>query len=238
MKIVVPARLASTRFPGKPLIDVGGVPMVIRVAQNCSTVHGTRGVVIATPDVQIKDVADQYGFECFLTKDDCRTGTDRVYEYSRTHKHDFYVNVQGDEPLMKGQMIQDFVNFVVGNSKGAVVGVLPIETLTELNDFNVVKVVISDNRLIYASRGKVPFKEYFDPESFFRHAGIYSFSGSILEKFGRTKARNLEQLENIEILRLIEDGVEVSVFDLPNFGPSIDTKEDLNEVLRILNGEI
>lgn len=232
--IVIPSRLASTRLANKPLLDVDGVPMVVKVAQNSAGVSGVDRVVVATPDLEIKDLVASYGFEVFSSNKSCRSGTDRLVEFSNVYKFDYYINVQGDEPLMSSEVIKSYVDKVIDSQYSAAIGVIPVDDSKDIFDLNVVKVALSREKLIYASRSPIPFMKKPENQNYFRHAGIYSFKKSDLEIFGSIKPGPLEELENIEILRLLELNVPVNFVKLKNFGPSVDTQSDLDRVRELL----
>ena len=200
-KIIIPVRMKSSRLSGKPLLDIQGVPMVIRVAQTCKAAVGLENIIISTPDDEIREVVTEYGFNSVMSGDDCVSGTDRLYEYALNHKDNLIINVQGDEPMITQEIVKDFYTSVVRLGKTCI-GVSQISNESEINSEGVVKVAISGNRIIYASRKPIG-----------------------------TSYKN-QSSEEIEILRLIERHKKVYSVTVPNFGRAVDTPEDYEYVNR------
>jgi 3-deoxy-manno-octulosonate cytidylyltransferase (CMP-KDO synthetase) len=230
-KIIIPARMKSSRLPGKPLLDIQGVPMIIRVAQTCSSAVGLENVLISTPDQEIIDVVNKYGFYSIQSSGSCLSGTDRIYEYALKNEGNLFINVQGDEPMITKNVIKDFYNSAV-KIEGTCVGVSQIINEAEIYSESVVKVAISEGKLIYTSRK--PIGSFYKNQAltFFKHTGLYSYSRKDLLSFGNYKPGGLEISEKIEILRLIERRKKICAVIVPNYGRAVDTPEDYAYVNR------
>jgi 3-deoxy-manno-octulosonate cytidylyltransferase (CMP-KDO synthetase) len=219
----------SIRLPGKALMKVHGTPMVVRVAQQCSQAIGIENVIVSTPDKAIFDISKEYGFKSIYSSIECKTGTDRLYEYILNSNENLIFNVQGDEPMIPISVIQNFYNQVLKSGKSCI-GIAPITKNEDIFNTNVVKVAVSDDKLIYASRSPIATSSQNERVTYFKHTGLYSFSKQDLLLFGNSKPKALERLEKIEILRLIEIGLSVSTVEIPNYGRSVDTLQDLNHI--------
>jgi 3-deoxy-manno-octulosonate cytidylyltransferase (CMP-KDO synthetase) len=230
-KIIIPTRMKSSRLPGKPLLDIQGIPMIIRVAQTCKDAVGLDNVLIATPDKEIINVVKEYGFNSVQSSENCVSGTDRLSEYALDNKDNLIINVQGDEPMITPKIVRDFYESAVKIGKSCV-GVSQISNKAEVLSEDVVKVAISGNKIIYASRKPISSSCVGQKVIFFKHTGLYSFTRSDLINFGRYKPGNLEIIERIEILRLIERHKKIYSITVPNFGRAVDTQEDYEHVNR------
>jgi 3-deoxy-manno-octulosonate cytidylyltransferase (CMP-KDO synthetase) len=240
--VVIPARLGSTRLPRKPLADIGGKPMVIRVAERAQQ-SNAQSVVIATDSPEIQAVCDQYRIECLLTSADHPTGTDRIAEVAQLLKlpaDTLVVNVQGDEPLIPPELINQVAQTLADNAACAISTVaVPIVDPAEITNPNVVKVVLNRaNEALYFSRATIPFAR--DPNSkqtitHLRHLGIYAYRADFLEAYTRLDPAPPEQTEALEQLRALWNGYRIAVHTASEAPPAgVDTDEDLERVRRIL----
>ena len=231
---VIPARLASTRLPRKPLADIGGAPMVVRVAQQAAKSKASR-VLVATDSTEILEVCQSYAIEAFLTSSSHPTGTDRLSELVNLlhlSKDDIVVNVQGDEPFIPPSLIDAVANSLAQHADCAIAtAAVPITEDSESQSPHVVKVV--QNRrgeALYFSRARIPYER--DPEihqaPYLRHLGIYAYRVSFLQDFAHLPPAPIEQIEALEQLRALYNGykIDVQVFDEAP-PPGIDTPEDL-----------
>lgn len=241
--VVIPARYGSARLPGKPLIDIAGVPMVLRVADN-ATQSGAQSVVVATDDVRVIDVCRAAGVDALLTSADHQSGSDRVYEVA-TRKNwagnEVVVNVQGDEPLLHSGVIRR-VGLALHEDESVNVCTLrdPIENAADLRDENIVKVLTDRfDRALYFSRAAIPhtrldnrYDRAADQGNYgWRHVGIYAFRVKQLADFVGLPHSVLETQEMLEQLRLLEDGVAIKVLASKESVPGgVDTPEDLERV--------
>lgn len=208
---------------------IQGKPMILRVAEKCSQVVGKENVVVSTPDDEIIDVCMKNDFLWCKSSLDCRSGTDRLSEYIKKHDDSYIVNVQGDEPMISTSIIKDFIEKVKDGSN-TMIGISRIFDERLISERSVVKVAISNNTLIYASRSPLPVHGQKNDTIYFKHTGIYGYSREDLEFFGTTQAGTLEMAENIEILRLVEHRRKVSVIEIPNYGRAVDTVSDFEFV--------
>ena len=240
--VVIPARLGSTRLPRKPLADIGGKPMVIRVAERAQQ-SNAQSVVVATDSPEIQAACDEYRIECLLTSADHPTGTDRIAEVAQLLKlpaDTLVVNVQGDEPLIPPELINQVAQTLADNAACSISTVaVPIVDASEINNPNVVKVVLNRfNEALYFSRAAIPFVR--DPASeqattHLRHLGIYAYRADFLEAYTRLEPSPPEQAEALEQLRALWNGYRIAVYTASEAPPAgVDTAEDLERVRRIL----
>jgi 3-deoxy-manno-octulosonate cytidylyltransferase (CMP-KDO synthetase) len=240
--VVIPARLGSTRLPRKPLADIGGKPMVIRVAERAQQ-SNAQSIVVATDSPEIQAVCDEHRIECLLTSADHPTGTDRIAEVAQLLKlpaNTLIVNVQGDEPLIPPELINQVAQTLADNVTCAISTVaVPIIDATEINNPNVVKVVLNrSNEALYFSRSTIPFAR--DPGSeqvvtHLRHLGIYAYRADFLQAYTRLEPAPPEQAEALEQLRALWNGYHIAVHIASEAPPAgVDTAEDLERVRRIL----
>lgn len=242
--VVIPARLGSTRLPRKPLADIGGKPMVIRVAERAQQ-SLAQSVVVATDSTEIQAACDEHRIECLLTSATHPTGTDRIAEVAQLLKlpsNALIVNVQGDEPLIPPELINQVAKTLAEHEQCAISTVaVPITDIAEINNPNVVKVVL--NRIgeaLYFSRASIPFLR--DPESsqtteHLRHLGIYAYRADFLQAFTRLEPAPPEQAEALEQLRALWNGYRIAVHTAPEAPPAgVDTPEDLERVRQLLAG--
>ena len=238
---IIPARYESTRFPGKPLADINGKPMIQRVYENVA--GELSGVWVATDDQRIFDAVARFGGKAILTSTAHRSGTDRVAEaaeiISANTDFDVVVNIQGDEPFVSGGQIRALKECFSDETEIATL-VRIIEEINELFDQNKPKVVVSDNKnALYFSRSTIPFlrgvekDEWLREATFYAHVGIYAYRKDILKKLSELKPGILEQAESLEQLRWLENGfsIKTAVTDYSGFG--IDTPEDLARALQL-----
>ena len=240
--VVIPARLGSTRLPRKPLADIGGKPMVIRVAERAkqSLAHS---VVVATDSPEIQAACDEYRIECLLTSADHPTGTDRIAEVAQLLKlpsNALIVNVQGDEPLIPPELINQVASTLAEHQECAISTVaVPITDATEINNPNVVKVVLNRaGEALYFSRAPIPFVR--DPQvdqktDHLRHLGIYAYRADFLQAYTRLEPAPPEQAEALEQLRALWTGYRIAVHVASEAPPAgVDTPEDLERVRQML----
>ncbi len=234
---VIPARWASTRFPGKPLAEIAGEPMIAHVIRRAAAARTITEVIVATDDGRIAEASEKAGAIAAMTGE-CRSGTDRVAEAVIDRSGwDLVVNVQGDEPLLSARNIDLLVEGMAAAPE-LVMGTLcrPL-ALGRHEDPNAVKVVRALNgRALYFSRSAIPFRrESVDTaESALLHLGIYAFTRSGLETFVGLAPSPLESIESLEQLRALENGMDILVLDAVDDAIGVDTPEDLRSVERML----
>lgn len=240
--VVIPARLGSTRLPRKPLADIGGKPMVIRVAERAQQ-SNAQSVVVATDSPEIQAACDEHRIECLLTSPDHPTGTDRISEVAQLLKlpaDTLVVNVQGDEPLIPPELINQVAQTLADNTACAISTVaVPITDEAEITNPNVVKVVLNrSNEALYFSRATIPFVRDVETTvkvTHLRHLGIYAYRADFLQAYTRLEPAPPEQAEALEQLRALWNGYRIAVHTASEAPPAgVDTAEDLERVRRIL----
>jgi 3-deoxy-manno-octulosonate cytidylyltransferase (CMP-KDO synthetase) len=240
--VVIPARLGSTRLPRKPLADIGGKPMVVRVAEQAkkSLAHS---VVVATDSTEIQAACDEHRIECLLTSPDHPTGTDRLAEVAQLLKlpsSALVVNVQGDEPLIPPELINQVAQTLADHMECAISTVaVPIHDAAEIQNPNVVKVVLNrDGEALYFSRAPIPFVRDLKPEQkieHLRHLGIYGYRSDFLQVYSRLEPAPPEQAEALEQLRALWNGYRIAVHIAAQTPPAgVDTPEDLERIRSLL----
>jgi len=229
--VVIPARFQSTRFPGKPLADLDGSPLIEHVWKRCCRAVDAMDVVVATDDERIAAAARDFGAIVEMTSSACLTGTDRVAEVASRHRADWYVNVQGDEPFVDPAAIQKVIE-AARTAEEDVAAVNTMSAITEESEFRSATVpkTVTDlrGRLLYMSRAAIPTDKHLGFQRAFRQVGLYAFRPSALVPYQPgAKKSPLEEIEDIEILRLLESGAHVRMVEVPASGIAVDTPEDL-----------
>lgn len=244
--VVIPARYASTRLPGKPLAEIAGVPMIVRVARQARS-SGARDVVVATDDAQVRDAVTAHGHDAMLTRPDHQSGSDRVMEVvaARGWADDhIVVNVQGDEPQIPPAVIDQVASLLLAERDcGAATLCESIDDAHLVFDPNVVKVVRDvRSRALYFSRAPLPWRRddfaQADPttlrlpnRTWWRHIGVYGYRVAVLREFCALPPSRLEHIESLEQLRLLENGIAMVVAEARERVPGgVDTPEDLERV--------
>jgi 3-deoxy-manno-octulosonate cytidylyltransferase (CMP-KDO synthetase) len=246
--ILIPARLASTRLPNKPLADLGGVPMVVRVAQRVRSGLSPRTrIVVAADSMFIVNACTAHGIEAILTRDDHASGSDRLAEACETlelHDNETVINVQGDEPLIDPALVQQVGQLLHVNPVASMgTAAHPISQIDDLSNPNVVKVVLDKSQLaLYFSRAPIAWwRDGFangastlpDPAPL-RHIGIYAYRVGFLRGFPALAQSPIEVTEGLEQLRALWHGFRIVVHITPNApGPGVDTPEDLERVRKL-----
>lgn len=239
---VIPARFGSSRFPGKPLADVLGLPMFRHVYERTARCPFFRRIVLATDDERIREAAERHGVPCLMTAADHPSGTDRVHEAARlmgAESHAVVVNVQGDEPALDPVMLEELIApFADPAVQCATLGT-PVTPEAAASP-NLVKIVTAaDGDALYFSRAPIPFVRDAGVEPcFLGHIGIYAFRVAALERFVLLPPSRLERTERLEQLRLLENGIPVRVVRTARpHVPGVDTPEDLDRVRELLRTE-
>ncbi|WP_294488452.1 3-deoxy-manno-octulosonate cytidylyltransferase [uncultured Mailhella sp.] len=236
MIAVIPSRYASTRLPGKPLVDICGKPMVQHVYERVRRVSLFDEVLVATDDERIANAVEAFGGAACMTSPDCPSGSDRLIEVAKSHPADVYVNVQGDEPLVEPASIEKLARAML-DDPSLQMGTLcyPVSAEQAQNP-NLVKVVRAHNgNALYFSRSPIPFPRSggIAPQ-YFGHLGMYAYRRELLMNFGSFPYSPLENTEKLEQLRVLQAGIAIRVLEVEATGPGVDTPEDLEAVRRIL----
>jgi len=245
-RVVIPARYASTRLPGKPLADIAGKPMVVRVAEAALKANPL-GVWIATDDRRVADALAGHGYQAVMTSATHASGTDRIAEVASVlgwAEDDIVVNVQGDEPLIEPRLIAATAEALVGDAQAAIATAAhPIADAQEFFNPNVVKVVTAaSGRALYFSRAPIAWhrdgfaanRDVLPPGfSALRHIGLYAYRVSFLKRYGSLSPALCEQWESLEQLRALWHGYAIQVIEWSDAPvPGVDTEEDLERVRR------
>lgn len=248
-RIVIPARYASTRLPGKPLVDICGKPMILRVVEAARRTQA-EGVWVATDDDRVADVVHRSGVEVVMTRADHPTGTDRIAEVASSlgwHDTEIVVNLQGDEPLLDPVLIDAVASALIGDSAASIATAAhPLESADDFFNPHVVKVVCDRRgRALYFSRAPIPWdrdrfavaRQELPPGlSARRHIGLYAYRVAFLRCFGMLEMAPLEQTESLEQLRALWHGYPIRVVDVAHApAPGVDTPEDLLRVRRLFD---
>jgi 3-deoxy-manno-octulosonate cytidylyltransferase (CMP-KDO synthetase) len=231
---VIPARLASTRLPRKMLREIAGKLLVGWVYEAVRSSHLLADVIIATDSEEILEACDRHGWKAQMTSTTHRSGTERVQEVSNTIAADVYVNVQGDEPLVRPEQIASLVDVMKDSAiqVGTVKTPCPVE---DVDNPNAVKVVtVPGGRALYFSRATIPFDRDGTKPSYFKHLGLYAYRKPALDLFVGLPESTLEKGERLEQLRFLENGIPIYVGETPYDSVGVDTEEDLQRVAEIL----
>jgi 3-deoxy-manno-octulosonate cytidylyltransferase (CMP-KDO synthetase) len=242
--IVIPARLASTRLHQKPLQDLGGKPLIVRVYENLQSLKSFGAEIIVGADHELtQEACLTHGIPCVMTKSSHLSGTDRCAEVAANHPSRRYIlNVQGDEPFVDVNDLQDLMELMTKqNPKMATLG-FSSSDWGAYHDPNVVKIVLDkDNRAIYFSRSPIPFDRDAHQSGsrsvhFVQHVGVYAFFRDSLFEFCRLEPSSLELVEKLEQLRAISAGWNILVASARSKSRGIDTQEDLDHVREVFHG--
>ncbi len=233
--LVIPARLKSKRFPEKPLKKILGLPMIIRTAIQCEKAVGKKNIIIATDSVKIVKVCNKHKFKAILTKK-ALTGTDRVSEIAKKIKAEYYINVQGDEPIFNPKDIKLLLNQIKNRKNEVLLGYTEINNIKDITNKNVPKVCFDKNSyLLYASRSVIPFNFTSKKIKYFRQVLAYAFPRKKLLKFSLYKKKDqIENNEDIEILRFFKLGIKVKLVKMSNFSHPVDRPEDIKIVEKLI----
>lgn len=245
MKIIciIPARYTSTRFPGKPLADIAGHPMISWVYHRAKSVKEFEDVIVATDDQRVFDCVQNFGGNVVMTSSDLQSGTDRVAFVVKNLQVDVVVNLQGDEPLISPQILTQVCKAF--NDKNVYMAT-PVKKVSDTNDLNnknavlVVKDKIGD--ALYFSRAVIPAvhiinnkAEWLDYSTYFKHIGIYAYRKDFLLKLTQLPREGLEMAEDLEQLRVLENGFKIRCVETNYQAINVDVPEDINRVINAIN---
>ena len=233
--IVIPARYNSKRFPGKPLVNILGLPMVVRVASIAKKVKGIKTVIVATDSQKIVKVCKKYNLNYLLTGKNCLTGTDRLSEVARKIKADIYVNLQGDEPLVLTNDIRKVINEKIIYKNQVICGYTRLKKDENEKDNSIPKVVFNKNKnLIYISRSAVPGSKK-KHKYYFKQVCIYAFNRAELLQFSKKKRKGIiEDIEDIELLRFFDSNKKIKMVEVSGNSIAVDYPKDVKRVEKIL----
>ena len=239
MKIVgmIPARYQSSRFPGKPLADIGGRTLIQRVWQQSVQAINNNDLYVLTDDERIINHCHEHHMQCLLTSKKCLTGTDRLYEASLSIDADIYINIQGDEPLINPKDIEKVMEAALAKPDQIINAMCPIMIEEDFNSSSIPKVVVSKSgRLLYISRAPIPSSKKQEFSSSMKQVCIYAFPKDQLNFFGKQNNKSkLESIEDIEILRFIEYDIDIQMLEVSSDSIAVDYPEDIERVVQELN---
>ncbi len=229
---VIPARYKSSRFPGKPLVDIGGKPMIWWVYNQAKKVEQLTEVYVATEDKRIEDVCIELGINVIMTSDQHPTGTDRVGEVARKVPADLYVNIQGDEPLIEPETIAKAIEPFYQNADLQVSNLMTeIKDPVEVVNYTVPKVLTNAQNIgVFLTRSAAPYPKGSIDYKYYKQVCVYGFKPEALEFFCTSERGKLERIEDIEILRFIESGFKVQFIEVVSETIAVDTPNDLAKV--------
>lgn len=237
MKIiaVIPSRYGSSRFPGKPLADICGKPMLWWVYNQAKKVKELDDIVVATDDLRIYSICEKYAMKCVMTSTSHDTPTSRLYEVSQKMEGDKFVFIGGDEPLINPGSIAAVVRVAIEENGFAVNGMTSIKTSPQVIDFTNIKVVTSsEGYLLYASRSPLPFPKGGLDFEYKKFVGIGVFSRDALIFYNDTPKSKLERIEEMDLIRFLDKRKPVRMVDVECNNISVDTPKDLEEVIKII----
>ena len=229
---IIPARYASTRLPGKPLRDIAGKPMIVRVYERALQARLVQDVVVATDDERIRTVVEAHGGHAVMTRADHATGTDRLAEAAaRMTDYDLIINVQGDEPLIEPSVIDALVEpFLADDRLAMATAKTEITDEEEQENPNNVKVITDKSgNALYFSRARIPYAR-IPGAKVYKHIGIYAYRRDFLLAYARMAQTPLELSESLEQLRALENGYRIRVVETDAVFIGVDTEEDLAAV--------
>lgn len=236
--VVIPARFQSSRFPGKPLVDICGKPMIQHVWEKCCAAVDAANVYVATDSDEIAHRVESFGGKVVMTSSDCLTGTDRLAEANLTLDCDFLINVQGDEPVIDPNNIIKIIESYkkTGNITNAY---CEINSEEEFRSLTVPKVVTTKGqKLLYMSRSSIPLTKSGDYVKAYKQVCVYAFSREHLSFFtSHTEKTPLEEIEDIEILRFLESDIQVDMVEVESGSLAVDVPSDVDKVVAYLNSK-
>ena len=246
LRVVIPARYGSSRLPGKPLIHLGGKPMVVRVYEVVRSALPEADIVVATDDERVMAALAEHQVPGVMTDAGHESGTDRAAEIARLRHwpaHDVVLNVQGDEPLVPADLLQAFASFCAKSEFSMGTIAVPLEDLSQIQNPNVVKLTMNAaGDAIVFSRAPIPFNRDLPSGSwpmsdYLRHVGIYAYRNDVLQRLTGTSPCRLEQIEKLEQLRALWLGISVHVMRWYTSPPhGVDTPEDVTRVIAVFEG--
>lgn len=236
--IVIPARYGSTRLPGKPLADIAGKPMVQHVYERALEVSNVHAVIIATDDERVAEAVRGFGGRSVMTSRDHLSGTDRLAEIMAHVDADIYINLQGDEPLVRPSDIEALAAGMLADAEVSVGTLCHPISAHEAEDPNTVKVVLAANgNALYFSRSPIPFPRDSESASYLKHVGVYAYRRGVLAEYPSLPQPMLECAEKLEQLRLMAAGYCIRAYVVEPTGPGVDTPKCLEKVRALVSGQ-
>lgn len=241
--IAIPARIASSRLPGKMLKKLGGKPVIQHVIERALQVRNCSQVYVVTDSAEIVDLAKSLGVQGLMTSPDCHSGTDRIVSVLNEISGDWIFNVQGDEPFIDPRWVESLLDMAATTGAQMLTGVYRLKQMEDVLNPNIVKAVL-DNRgqAIYFSRSPIPFvrginqEQWLNETTFWGHLGIYGYRRDLLERYHQLSQTYLEKAESLEQLRFIANGFQIATLEAPGRSVAIDTQEDLEKAEALISG--
>lgn len=241
---VIPARFASSRLPGKPLAKIGNKPMIQWVYEQAVKADKIDRVIVATDHADIEKVVESFGGEVVMTDPELASGTDRVAAAVQKIDTDIVINLQGDEPFVEPELLNKLVSAFSDSEIYMATPIRKIESLEDLNDPNLVRVVKDvNNYALYFTRNVIPYlrdhnkKEWINKFKYFKHVGIYAYRLTFLNILTTLSVSELEKAERLEQLRVLENGYRIYTIETEYDSMSVDTPEDLIKVNQLLENK-
>jgi 3-deoxy-manno-octulosonate cytidylyltransferase (CMP-KDO synthetase) len=241
--VAIPARMESSRFPGKVLADINGHPMLWHVLQGVATAKKVSAVWVVTDSVEVQSAVTSWGAQALMTRPDCPSGTARIASVIDRLEGETIINVQGDEPLISGVVIDIVVDALETSGSNVATPIFRISESEDVFNQNLVKVVRDANgKALYFSRSAIPYVRDVEPldwpsvTPFWGHVGVYAYRRQVLEDFYLLSGSPLEGAEKLEQLRLIEAGLSIQTVEVKYRSQGVDTPEDLEQVKKIIQG--
>lgn len=235
--VIIPARYGSSRLPGKPLADLLGKPMIQWVYEKALQVPSASHVAVATDDQRVFDTVQAFGGEVIMTSSDHSSGTDRLIEVMQHVSAQIYINLQGDEPLIRPEDVESLAQGMLADQHVEVGTLCHPVSPEEASNPNSVKVVLSHaGDALYFSRSPIPYpRESSKHPGYLKHVGLYAYRREVLADYASLPASPLEQTEQLEQLRLLSAGAKIRAFQVAPTGPGVDTPECLEKVATIMS---
>ena len=228
---VIPARIQSSRLFEKPLADICGKPMVYWVYEQAKKAINCDKIVVATDSEHVMEVCSRYGMNAIITSPDHETPTSRIYEVSTKMDFDYYVFISGDEPLIDPESIDAIAGEAKKGEADAINAMIKIKNAPDVIDYSNIKIVTNDDKyLLYATRSPIPYPKGGLDFEYMKFVGIGAFSKHALKVFNESSRSKLEQIEECDLLRFLENGVKVKMVQVECDSLSVDTKKDLEFV--------
>lgn len=241
--IAIPARMASSRLPGKMLKILGGKPVIQHVIERALKVRNCSQVYVTTDSPEIVELAKSLGVRGLMTSPDCHSGTERIVSVLNEISGDWIFNVQGDEPFIDPEWIEVLIDKATTTDAEMLTGVYRLKQMEDVLNPNIVKAVL-DNKghAVYFSRSPIPFvrgvdrESWLDESTFWGHLGIYGYRRDLLERYSQLSQTYLEKAESLEQLRFIANGFRIATLEAPGRSVAIDTQEDLEKAEALISG--
>lgn len=236
--VIIPARYSSSRFPGKPLANIDGKPMIWWTYNQVKTTKNVSEVIVATDDRRVLSKCHELGISCEMTNERCKTSTERAYEMALKHSADLYIVVNGDEPLIDPLVIEKIIPKKINTPKLVINLMTPIHDPVQALDPTNIKVVVDENNnALMFSRSLIPYPKSSLSYSFYKHVGVLAYTFDSLKFFATTRRGKLEEIEDINELRFLEHNIPIKMVSVDCDSLSVDTPKDLEYVEKVIKGK-